>query len=147
MINSSGFGVKVILIATGTFPVGFVITQFADNADSIAVENVDIADGTVGMNGDFIRWQAGKPILIDINVIPGGTDDRNLQILAEANRATLGKVPINDVITLTKVLPDGTGLMAVKGVLVNAPIGTSIEGSGRLKTKTYKFKFENAFGI
>ena len=147
MIDSSGFGVKVILTASGTFPAGLVLTQFTDNASSIETEDIELAQAESGVNGDLIVWQKAQPILISVNLIAGGEDDRNMQLLVEANRAALGKIPVKDEITLVKTLPSGSVYTYAKGTLVSAPIGTSVEGSGRLKANTYKFKFQEAFGI
>ena len=40
MGDISGFGTEVLLVAKSTFPVGFNITQFADDTDPVAWEQL-----------------------------------------------------------------------------------------------------------
>src|SRR5882724_9120 len=94
----SGFGAVVSLIASNTFPTGFVITQFADDSDPVDMPSINIGDAAMGLNGDLIVWRRAIPLPSVIAVIPGSADDINLGILAAANRAGQGVFPANDVI-------------------------------------------------
>src|SRR4051812_34553091 len=104
----TGFGAIVNIVASRTFPIGFVVTQFADDADPLDASSIRIADAAMGLNGDLITWAKAAPLPVVLNVIPGSPDDLNLAILANANRVGKGKTGANDVITLTCVYPDGT---------------------------------------
>lgn len=146
MENVSGFGFTVYLNADISFPAGFLLTQFADDADPITSEPMAITDTAMGLNGDLIVWNKAEPIKASISVIPDSEDDLNLQILANNNRAGRGKFPIRDVVTLTKVFPNGRTEVYSNGTITNAPIGTGVASAGRLKTKTYSFAFENKIG-
>lgn len=146
MQNISGFGLVVNVVASNTFPAGFTVTQFADDADPFDIPSIQIADKAMGLNGDLVVWNKATPISVTINVIPGSDDDRNLAILAEANRVGRGKRGAQDVITMTAVYPDGTALTLTPGVITDGAPGTSLASAGRKKSKAYAFTFENRVG-
>ncbi len=140
------FGAIVNIIASNTFPAGFTVSQFADDADPIDLSAVAIADKAMGVNGDLITWAKAVPIPVVINVLPNGEDDNNLEILANANRVGQGKTSAYDIITMTIIYPDGTSKILSGGKLTDASFGLSGASSGRLKTKTYTFTFQNIAG-
>lgn len=144
--NITGFGVVLSIVASTTFPVGFPVTQFSDDADPLDMSAVQIADTAMGLNGDLIRWARAAVLPVVISVLPGTEDDLNLQLLADANRVGQGKVSANDAITLTVVYPDGTTVTLTGGCITSAMFGKSIASSGRLKTRVYTFAFENKIG-
>ncbi len=76
-----------------------------------------------------------------LNVIPGGLDDINLTILANANRVAQGKSSAQDVITATIVYPDGTVTTLTQGAITDAPFGKSLSSDGRVKTRQFGFMF------
>lgn len=139
----SGFGLQVNVIADKTFPSGFLVTQFADDADPFDLPDLQIADKAMGLNGDLITWSKAAPIDVTLNVIPDGEDDRNLAALAEANRVSKGKQSSRDLITLVRIDVDGKTLTVTNGRLTNAPAGSSIASAGRKKSKAYMFTFES----
>lgn len=143
MNDISGFGATVVLRATNTFPNGFSVSQFADDADPVDVPSIQLADKAMGLNGDLITWAKGQPLPVTIAVIPDSDDDRNLQVLAEANRTAKGKAPARDIITLTIVYPDGKTTVFSQGKITDAMPTNSIASAGRMKSKTYAFAFEN----
>lgn len=143
MQNVSGYGLRVRLVASATFPAGITLTQFADDADPFDTPAVQVADKAMGLNGDLIVWATANPLTAVLNMIPGTADDRNLEILLEANRVGRGKFPANDVITLTAIYPDGSTRMMTPGAITDGIPGKPVGSSGRLKTKPYTFAFEN----
>lgn len=143
MADISAFGIRVQIVASVTFPAGINVTQFADDGDSLDVPSQQIADKAMGVNGDLITWSKANPIVTTLNVIPNSEDDRNLQVLLEANRAGRGKRPARDVITMTAVYPDGQSRTWTNGAITDGIPGNALASSGRLKTKPYAFAFEN----
>ena len=137
----TGFGIVVTLIASKTFPIGLPITQFADDADPIMINDVKIADTAMGLNGDLLAWSKAVPLPMTINVIPGSADDVNLQILANANRVGQGKSSANDVVSATIVYPDASVVVLTSGIVTDAAFGRGVSSSGRQKTKSYSFLF------
>ena len=139
----SGFGLRIALKASNTFPAGIVLTQFADDADPIDMPSQQITDKAMGLNGDMVGWSKANPIIATLSVIPGTDDDRNLAVLAEANRVGKGKQSARDIITLTIVYPDGRTATLTQGLITDAILAQTIAQAGRMKTKPYAFAFEN----
>lgn len=143
MKDISGFGTRIRIIASNTFPVGFDVTQFADDADSLDVPQQQIADKAMGVNGDLVVWARANPLLVTINVIPNSDDDRNLAVLLEANRVAKGKQSARDVITLVAAYPDGSTQTWSQGAITDGTPGLALASSGRMKSKPYLFAFES----
>lgn len=146
MEDISGFGFQVNLVASVTFPQGVPITTFADDADPYDAPTTQLCDKAMGLNGDLVTWSKATPLEATLNVIPNSDDDRNLSILAEANRVGQGKQSARDVITLVGIYPDGTQFTLTQGKIGSAIVTTPIASSGRMKTKPYAFFFQNKVG-
>ena len=139
----SGFGLQINVIASNTFPSGFVVSQFADDGDPFDTPAIQLADKAMGLNGDLITWSKATPLEVTINVIPDSEDDLNLSALADANLVGKGKKSAQDIITLVKMPVDGKPTTYNNGKLTNAMPGTSFSSAGRMKTKKYVFTFES----
>ena len=146
MQNISGFGGAVNIFASKSFPVGLYIDQFADDTDPWDLPDLQIADKAMGLNGDLIIWSKPQPITFSVSVIPGSFSDVNLAILLEANRVGRGKIGARDVITLNVIFPAGNFIILQQGAITDGPPASSVASSARLKSKTYKFAFENRIG-
>jgi hypothetical protein len=147
MEDISAYGIGVRVVASNTFPAGFDVTQFADDADPFDFPDIKIADKKMGVNGDLVVWSVASPIEFTLSVVPGGTDDQNLAILLEANRVGAGKLSAQDVIQVTGTYPqDGKPIILTNGKLTDGPVASSASSAGRLKSKVYKFAFENRAG-
>ena len=142
MNDISGFGFRINLIASNTFPNGIMVSQFADDADPFDTPSIQIADKAMGLNGDLVAWSAAVPLEITLNVIPDSEDDVNLATLAEANRVSKGKSSAQDKITMVGIYPEGNTRTFSFGRLTNAVPASSIASSGRRKSKAYSFTFE-----
>ena len=147
MADISGFGTVAHIIASNTFPVGVTISQFADDADSLDIPAIQLADKAMGVNGDLITWSKASPLVMTVNLIPDGDDDRNLAVMAEANRVGKGKRSAQDVFTMVVNYPDGRVVTFTNGKLTDAMPGNSVASAGRYKTKPYSFAFENVVGL
>lgn len=139
----SGFGIQVTVVASVTFPNGFTVTEFADDADPFDVPSQQLSESVMTLNGDLLSWTTANIIPATLNVIPQSEDDVNLAILAEANRVGRGKTSARDRITLSGVFPNGDVVVLSEGIITNAPVSDSIASAGRLKSKAYIFAFEN----
>lgn len=143
MNDISGFGLKIQLVASSTFPSGVSLTQFSDDADPLDVPSIQILDKAMGLNGDLITYSKATPITATLNVIPGSEDDRNLAVLLEANRVGKGKNSTRDIITMTVMYPDESSITYNQGKISDGLPGKSIASAGRMKTNAYMFVFEN----
>jgi len=148
MQNISGFGLSVNVLASNTFPVGLLLTEFADDADPFDMPSLQIADKAMGLNGDLIIWSKPNPIIVTLNVIPQSFTDLNLAILLEANRVGRGKIGARDVINMTAFYPNGSPIILTNGAITDGIPGSPVASAGRLKSKSYQFAFENkALGL
>ena len=139
----SGLGLTLLVRATNTFPVGFVVDSFADNVDPLDIPEIKVLEDAMGANGDMITWSKAVTIPIKLAVIPESDDDDNLSILLEANRVARGKVSARDIITLIAVYPNGRTLTLSQGKIQSGMPGSSVASDGRIKTKPYGFVFPN----
>jgi hypothetical protein len=146
MNDISGFGLRVNIKASVTFPQGINVTQFADDADPFDTPEIAISESAMGLNGDLVNWSVATPITVSIAVVPNSDDDRNLATLFEANRVGRGKISARDEITLAAVYPDGRSITMTKGRPTMLTPSNSVASGGRMKSKTYGFVFENKVG-
>lgn len=147
MINISGFGFSANVVASNTFPAGFNITEWADDADSVDSPDLEIADSGMGLNGDFVVWNRPVPTEVTMSVIPTSDADKNLLVLAQANRTGKNKRGARDLINLVITYPNGQVVTLENGVMVSAPMLNAIASAGRFKSHSYKFRFENVTSV
>lgn len=147
MQNISGFGLRINMIATNTYPVGVVLSQFADDTDPFDIPSLQIADSAMGLNGDLLTWSKANPIKLSLSFTPDGIDDTTLSILLQANRVGRGKIGARDVITMTGIYPTGRFVTLSNGFITDGMPANSVASAGRLKTRTYNFTFESYLTI
>jgi hypothetical protein len=147
MQNISGFGLSISIIASKTFPVGLLLTEYADDTDPFDSPSIQVADKAMGLNGDLIIWSKPSPLNHTLSVIPKSISDINLGFLLNANRVAQGKTGARDVVTMTVNYPDGTFVVLQNGAITDGPVATSVASSARYKSKTYGFTFQNIIGI
>jgi hypothetical protein len=145
-MDISGNGVTIIVAGSKTFPVGFPVTQLADDVDPLDFANLQLSETAMGVNGDMVSWTTPKPIEFTLAVVPNGVDDIALSVLHEANRGAKGKASAKDSITVTIIYPNLRPIVLRKGIILDGSAGPSIASSGRIKTKSYTFRFENKVG-
>lgn len=138
-----GFGLIVSLIASVTFPAGLILEAFADDADPFDFPDLQIADIAMGLNGDLLTWSKATPLVNTVSLVPESTDDINMSVLLAANRVGKNLQSAQDVITLTGKYPSGITVTLSNGRLTNGMVSNSIASSGRMKSKPYKFAFQN----
>lgn len=139
----SVFGARVTLYASQTFPTGFLISQFADDADPFDTPSLQIADKAMGANGDLVVWSKANPIILNLSLIPDSDDDFNVGVVFESNRIGRGKFGARDVINVTVIYPSGDVVNFNNGKIMEGPPASSASSAGRLKSKTYMFAFES----
>jgi hypothetical protein len=142
----SGYGLELLVKASNTFPIGFTVTQFADDSDPLDMPSFELADKGININGDLITWAKGNVIVLNVSVIADSQSDINFRELANANRVGKGKRPAKDVITITALYPNGRAITYSQGAIANAPPDISVTSSGRFKSNTYMFYFESKNG-
>lgn len=139
----SGTGFSLTIKASVTFPQGFTVTAFADDADPWDAPSLDIAALTMNVNGDMVGVSSPQPLMRTVNVIPGSEDDNNLSILYEANRVGKGKRSARDVITIIANWPDESTETLTGGKMNTGMSGKSLASNGKIKSRSYGFGFES----
>lgn len=143
MQDISATGISLLVKADKTFPNGFTVTQFADDADPFDLPSLEIAATAMNVNGELVTWSSPQPINPTLSVIPGSEDDNNLATLFEANRAAAGKTAARDIITIVATYPDGSTVTLSNGKMTSGFPGKSIASAGRMKSKAYSFMFQD----
>ena len=142
-VSITATGVRITLIALPSFPVGLVLTQFADDTDAIDIPPIDITAVGMGLNGDMVTWKKATLITVNLGIIPSSDDDNNLALLLENNRAGRNKFSVEDDITLIVDYPDGIIATFAEGRLLSGMPSNSGTSDGREKSKVYSFAFNN----
>lgn len=142
MENISGFGLTGQVTASKTFPNGFTVSAFADDADPLDAPDIDVADKAFGLNGHMVIWSRPTGIDIILSVLPNTDDERNLSALTEANRVALGKPGARDEVSIVLNYPNGDVAICSSGANLTGPVIQAIASSGRMKTRSYRFCFE-----
>jgi hypothetical protein len=138
-----GCGTQVSIIASNTFPIGVLLTDFADDEDVITNDDVEIQQVKIGANGNILP--SAKPVLINVGlaVVPDSSSDIQLAILLESNRFGFNKQGSQDVITMSIIQPNNKVTMYYDGFIVGGSPSNKMSAEARFKTKKYNFMFGN----
>jgi hypothetical protein len=147
MQNISGFGTSVTVIATQSFPLGFNITQFADDTDPIAVDPTEPNGFELLYDGSLFAFGKAAPIKLSVSVIPGSDDDINLKILLAANKSASSYIPLPDITSMVISYADGGRVVLSNGTILNGPLADAIAPTGRRKSNTFTFVFGEFAGV
>lgn len=145
MQDTSSIGIMVRLTASITYPAGITFSAFPEDGDIGVTGNTEIAGNASGVNGDLIWWKTVNGIETNIPIIPNTVEERLLDRLFNANRASKNRFPKKDIIQLVVTNPvTGVCKTYKNGIIKNGAVGYQYGGDGRIKTKTYGFVFEDA---
>lgn len=145
-VDVSAMGIKATIVALPSYPVGITLTKFADDGDSLNVPEMTIMQSGMGVNGDLVVWRTATPVTIDVNLIPGTDECRDMENLFKLNMTQKNKVSTKDVLTMTIEHPDGRTSILTNGYIVaGAPI-QDYSSAGRAKTRHFQMVFENNIG-
>ncbi|WGN90789.1 hypothetical protein [Burkholderia phage vB_BglM_WTB] len=141
MIDVTGFGTSILIAAIQTFPIGFELTQFADDVDPIQFENVETTGYEFLYDGTPFFFDKASVIRVTVSVVPGSEDDQNLKILLQARKGSQSIIPIPDTTTMTITYPDGGRVILATGSILTGAIADSVSTEGRRKGNSYTFAF------
>lgn len=142
-VDVSALGIKATLIAVPSYPVGFTMTQFADDGDSLNVPDMTIMQSGMGVNGDLVVWRTAVPYEVDINLIPGTEDCKNMENLFKLNMTQKNKIASKDLLTLIIQHSDGRIDVLTNGYIIGGKPVQDYAANGRAKTRTFRLLFEN----
>lgn len=141
MLNISGFGTSIRLVAIQSFPMGFNITAFADEEDPISIDPVEPVGYELLYDGGIVAFDKAAPVIVSIAVTPNTQDDINLKVLLQSRKGGLQLMPISDITTMIISYPDNDKVILTGGTILSGPLADSIASSGRKKSNVYKFVF------
>lgn len=142
MINISGFGLSAVINASNTYPNGFVLTDFADDADPLDSPDFQVADTGFALNGTMVTWSRAQGIEVGFNVIPTSEGDINLDTLLDANRVGAKKNGARDKVSIVFNYPNGDQVTCSEGIVVVGSMLPGVASAARLKSRQYRFRFE-----
>ena len=137
--NTTASGATLRVISSVMFPSGYTLSQFAADQDPFDFPEVTIGEGAVNINGTLVAHKTANPVQMTINVLPGSEDDRNLEMLFQANGSR--RSTVMDTVSIVASYPDGTKKTALNGICVAYTPGKSTQANGSLKSRPYKFLF------
>lgn len=141
MIDVSGFGTGIVVLALQSFPTGFQLSQFADDSDPIEAKEIEPTGYEMLYDGDLFAFDKATPIEVAVSVIPGTPDDINLKILLQNKHSPKSLIPLPDITSMVITYPDKGRIVLSKGTILKGPLVDSINTSGRRKGNKYTFVF------
>jgi hypothetical protein len=147
MFNISGFGTKATVLAIQTFPMGFTLTEFADDVDPIAIEDTQPSDFEMLYDGSLYAFEKAAPIMVNVSVIPGSDDDMNLRMLLQAKKGSRSLFPVDDITSMIVTYPGNGRVVFTEGTILKGPMADSVVQTGRKKGNTYTFAFGSFAGM
>lgn len=141
MIDVSGFGTGIVIIALESFPMGFSLSQFADDTDPIAAKDVEPIGYEMLYDGNLFSYDKAAPVEVSVALIPGSDDDINCKILLQNKKGAKSVLPLPDITSMVITYPDGGRVMLTSGTIVKGPLVDSITSNGRRKSNVYTFVF------
>lgn len=144
MSDASSIGSSLQLVASETFPGGFVLDAFATDADPFSFADRQIAEMELDINGNAVTRSMLTPIEMTIAVTPNSEEADNMQVLFSANAPGRGKKVNRDEITLSQTLPNGASATLSGGIITGGPGGFGTSSDGRIKSMSYTMKFTEA---
>jgi hypothetical protein len=141
MIDISGFGTGVTIIALSSFPMGLTVSQFADDQDAVTCEEIETSAWEMLYDGSLFSYDKAAPVIINLSVIAGSSDDTNLKILLQARKGASKIIPLPDVTSMVINSPTSGVVMLSNGTIFKGPLVDTVQSSGRKKGNTYSFAF------
>lgn len=142
-IDVSAMGLKVLVQASPSFPVGIEVTHFADDGDSLNIGEITTMESAVGVNGDLVVWRVATPCEVELNVIPGTDDCKDLETLFNLNMTQKNRASSKDIITMVVSHPNGKQTILSNGYIVGGKPVQDYSSNGRANSRTFRFVFEN----
>jgi len=141
MIDISGFGTGITIIATTSFPVGFTLSSFADDEDALNVENTEVSGYEKLYDGSIFTFDKTSPLLLSVGVIPNSSDDSNLKVLMQMRKSSPQLLPIVDTTSCVICYADGGKVAMSNGTILSGALADSLTAQGRKKGNVYHFVF------
>lgn len=127
--------------ATNTFPLGFEVSDFADDVDPCELPEVPLGVGVKDLNGRVFFQNVAPIIPIYVNVIAYSPSDKRLQTLYNSNLSASNKVSNSDIITLMLKYNGQMDSLYGNGKMIIGSPDVPIQARGRYRSRRYGFIF------
>lgn len=141
MIDISTAGSGITIFTLRSFPMGFRLSAFADDADALDVEQTEVTGFERLYDGTIFSYDKNSPVLLSVGIIPNTDDDINLKILLQSRKPAKATIPIADDVTMVIGYADGGRNVLSNGVILGGAMADSLLASGRKKSNVYHFAF------
>jgi len=147
MIDISSAGSGITIFTLSSFPMGFRLTSFADDTDSLNVEATEVSGFEKLYDGNIFTFDKTSPIMLSVGIIPNTEDDINLKILLQKRKSNTSNISLADAVTMVIGYSDGGRNVLSKGAILGGAIADSLSPTGRKKTNEYHFVFGSFDGF
>ena len=127
--------------ATNTFPLGFEVSDFADDVDPFELPDVPLGVGVKDLNGRVFFQNVAPIIPMYVNVIAYSPSDKRLQTLYNSNLSASNKVSNSDIITLMLKYNGQMDSLYGNGKMIIGSPDVPIQARGRYRSRRYGFIF------
>lgn len=146
MINVSGYGLSIMMLAIQSFPMGFQLEAFSDDVDPLQFEETEPFGFEMLYDGSMFAFDKAHFIKLKVSVIPGSDEDANLKILLQSKKGGASILPIPDSLTMVISYGGGGKIILTNGTILTGPFGDNVQSSGRKKGNQYTFVFASFAG-
>lgn len=147
MHNIGGFGTQATIIALSTFPMGFRVSQFADDEDAIKAKEIEPFGYEMLYDGSIFPYSKNAPVEVSVSVIAGSEDDTNLKILLNSKTSRISLLPFDDVTSMIITYPNAGRVILSNGTIIRGPALDTVQAVGRRSSNTYTFVFGSNQGF
>lgn len=140
MIDIGAYGLSINVVALQSFPMGFSLSEFADDADPLVVEETEPFGYELLFDGDIFSFDKASVIKLSVTVIAGSEDDTNLRLLLQSKKGSKSILPVPDMTTMVITYPTGHVILT-KGTIISGPLADSSRADGRKHGNKYTFVF------
>lgn len=124
MIDVSMAGASITIKASGL--KSNPITEFSDEGTPIDVPALEVAAGSMNLNGNLVTWTKPAPVQISFTLIPGSESDNDLRsFLRAVHVGGKGKT---------------VGNAYIESMVISVPIAASNSATNKKTYKSYDFK-------
>lgn len=154
-------GAKIVLnAANGAQKISSnPITEFSDEGTPIDIPALEVAAGSMNLNGNLVTWTKPNPINVSFTLIPGSDSDNNLRSFLSAvsiggKGASVGEAYITSMVLTVPAYTNGSTnnkndktFTFTNGRLISGQPAIGSNNDGKSSPSTWTFMFEGFEGV
>lgn len=161
MIDISMAGAKIVLnAANGAHKISSnPITEFSDENTPIDIPALEVAAGSMNLNGNLVTWTKPNPINVSFTLIPGSKSDMSLRSFLRSvsiggKGASVGEAYITSMVLTVPAYTEGSTnkksnktFTFTNGRLLSGQPAIGSNNDGKASPSTWTFMFEGFEGV